>query len=122
MNAAQLPFLVEGIIMLMAGIFGILIGKAGKPYGKVKVVFHLFLCMAHHGLLFYLRGFIKGKDVNIDPGYYNWSGCADSTRYRYNDACFQEIRLDASQDSHHIGCLNDSFRHLCFDHTCFGLG
>jgi CHASE2 domain-containing sensor protein len=43
MNSTQLPFLVEGILMLMAGIFGILLGKAGKPYGKVKVAIHLFL-------------------------------------------------------------------------------
>ncbi len=43
MNTAQLPFLVEGILMLTAGIFGILLDRAGKPYGKVKLVIHLFL-------------------------------------------------------------------------------
>ncbi len=42
MNATQLPFLVEGILMLTAGIFGVLLDRAGKPYGKVKLVIHLF--------------------------------------------------------------------------------
>jgi hypothetical protein len=28
--------------MLTAGIFGILLGRAGKPYGKVKLFIHLF--------------------------------------------------------------------------------
>lgn len=42
MNAIQLPFLVEGILMFTAGVFGILLSRAGKPYGKVKLVVHLF--------------------------------------------------------------------------------
>jgi hypothetical protein len=42
MNTTQLPFLVEAILMLIAGIFGILLHRAGKPYGKVKLVVHLF--------------------------------------------------------------------------------
>ncbi|MGA2142274.1 MAG: hypothetical protein ABSG94_07615 [Brevinematales bacterium] len=42
MNATQLPFLVEGIIILIAGILGIFLHRAGKPYGKVKVAFHIF--------------------------------------------------------------------------------
>lgn len=33
MNATQLPFLVEGILILACMIFGILLGRAGKPYG-----------------------------------------------------------------------------------------
>ena len=45
MNTTQLPFLVEGILMLVAGIFGILLHRAGKPYGKVKLVVHLFFVL-----------------------------------------------------------------------------
>jgi|GEM_PF-1527076 hypothetical protein len=45
MNTTQLPFLVEAILMLTAGIFGILLHKAGKPYGKVKLVVHLFFVL-----------------------------------------------------------------------------
>ena len=45
MNATQLPFLVEGVLMVTAGIFGILLHRAGKPYGKVKLVAHLFFVL-----------------------------------------------------------------------------
>jgi hypothetical protein len=43
MNTTQLPFLVEGILILASMIFGILLHRAGKPYGKVKLVIHLLL-------------------------------------------------------------------------------
>lgn len=43
MNATQLPFLAEGILILANMIFGILLARAGRPYGKVKLVIHLFL-------------------------------------------------------------------------------
>jgi len=42
MNAIQLPFLVEGILILTAMILGFLIRRVGKPYGGIKVGFHLF--------------------------------------------------------------------------------
>ena len=42
MNPVQLPFLVEGIILLTAAVFGLLLYRSGKPYGKVKLVVHLF--------------------------------------------------------------------------------
>ena len=42
MNNTQLPFLVEGILMLTAMTFGLLLRRAGKPYGKVKLIIHLF--------------------------------------------------------------------------------
>lgn len=42
MSATQLPFLVEGFLILIAGILGGLLGKKGQPYGKVKLAFHLF--------------------------------------------------------------------------------
>jgi len=43
MNATQLPFLVEGILIPACMIFGILLGRGGRPYGRVKLVIHLFL-------------------------------------------------------------------------------
>lgn len=43
MNTTQLPFLVEGILILASMIFGILLHRAGKPYNKVKLAIHLFL-------------------------------------------------------------------------------
>jgi p-aminobenzoyl-glutamate transporter AbgT len=42
MNATQLPFLVEGLIIVAAGIFGWFIRRAKKPYRAWKVVVHLF--------------------------------------------------------------------------------
>ena len=48
MNTTQLPFLVEGILIVTAGIFGALLGSAGKPYGKVKLVIHLFGNLRKH--------------------------------------------------------------------------
>lgn len=45
MNATQVPYLVEGILILASMISGILLGRAGKPYGKVKLVIHLFLSL-----------------------------------------------------------------------------
>jgi hypothetical protein len=45
MNGTQLPFLVEGILLVTAGIFGILLDRAGKPYGRVKLVVHLFFAL-----------------------------------------------------------------------------
>jgi len=43
MNSAQLPFLVEGILILVCMVFGTLLGRAGKPYGRVKLITHIFL-------------------------------------------------------------------------------
>lgn len=45
MNTTQLPFLVEGILLLIAGTFGLLLRRKGKPYGKVKLVVHLFFVL-----------------------------------------------------------------------------
>ena len=42
MNATQLPFLVEGILLLVAMVLGGFLGRKAKPYGKVKLSFHLF--------------------------------------------------------------------------------
>jgi hypothetical protein len=43
MSRAQPPFLVGGILILAAMAVGILLGRAGKPYGTVKLIIHLFL-------------------------------------------------------------------------------
>ena len=60
MNTAQLPFLVEGILILAAMTFGILLGRTGKPYGKVKLVIHLFLFVwLSVGFAFILYGLFK---------------------------------------------------------------
>lgn len=42
MNAIQLPFLVEAVLLLVAMVLGGFLGRKGKPYGKVKLGFHLF--------------------------------------------------------------------------------
>ena len=52
MNTTQLPFLVEGLLILTAMIFGVLLDRAGKPYGKVKLVIHLFF------VLWFFVGFV----------------------------------------------------------------
>jgi hypothetical protein len=41
-STAQAPFLVAAVLTGLASIFGILVGKGGKPYGKVKLLVHLF--------------------------------------------------------------------------------
>lgn len=41
MSAALAPFIVEGVLIIVAGVLGILLEKKGKPYGKVKLVLHL---------------------------------------------------------------------------------
>ena len=41
-STAQAPFLVEAVLTGLAAVFGILVGKGGKPYGKVTLLIHLF--------------------------------------------------------------------------------
>jgi len=43
MTQTQLPFLAEGLLILATVIAGTALGKAGKPYGKLKLVIHIFL-------------------------------------------------------------------------------
>ncbi len=60
MNSTQLPFLVEGILILAGMIFGILLDRAGKPYGKMKLVIHLFFFIWFTtGFAFVLYGLFK---------------------------------------------------------------
>ncbi len=57
MNPAQLPFLVEGILLLTAMVFGLLLHIGGKPYGKVKLAIHLFFFLWFTvGFAFILHG------------------------------------------------------------------
>jgi hypothetical protein len=42
MSTAQAPFLVAAILTGLASIFGVLVGRGGKPYGKVTLLIHLF--------------------------------------------------------------------------------
>lgn len=42
MNSVQLPFLVEGILMSVCALSGMFLGRSGKPYGKGKLIVHLF--------------------------------------------------------------------------------
>ena len=42
MIATLAPYIVEGIIILACAVFGFLLEKKGKPYGKVKLISHLF--------------------------------------------------------------------------------
>lgn len=42
MNPAERAFLVIGIVILAAMFLGILLDRSGKPYGKVKLIIHLF--------------------------------------------------------------------------------
>ncbi len=66
MNPAQLPFLVEGILILVAMTFGILLSRKGKPYGKVKLAVHLFFFVWFTtGFGFILHGLSKGSVTNV---------------------------------------------------------
>jgi hypothetical protein len=42
MNPTQLPFLVEGVLILVAMGLGAWIRATAKPYGKVRLGFHIF--------------------------------------------------------------------------------
>jgi hypothetical protein len=66
MNPVQLPFLVEGFLILIAMTFGILLSRKGKPYGKVKLVVHLFFFVWFAiGFGFILHGLSKGSVMNV---------------------------------------------------------
>ena len=45
MNATQLPFVVEAVLILVAMVLGGLLGRKPRPYGKVKVSFHIFFAL-----------------------------------------------------------------------------
>ena len=68
MNTTQLPFLVEGILILATTLFGIFTGRAGKPYGRVKLSIHLFF------YLWFTVGFafIVYSLLTINPAIITW--------------------------------------------------
>ena len=45
MNQTQLPFLVEGILIVATMLVGFGLSRSGRPYGKVKLGIHLFLAL-----------------------------------------------------------------------------
>jgi len=68
MNGAFAPFIVEGILILACAIFGFLLEKKAKPYGKVKLIFHLFFFLWLSGGYYYiLAGTIKAMSPTLIP-------------------------------------------------------
>jgi hypothetical protein len=65
MNATQLPFLVEGILILTTMIVGYFLGRGGKPYGKAKLAIHVFLyAWFTTGFGFIVRGLCMAHTSN----------------------------------------------------------
>jgi hypothetical protein len=68
MNIALAPFIVEGILIIAGAVFGFLLEKKGKPYGKVKLVFHLFFFLwLSVGYSYILAGTIKAMSPTLIP-------------------------------------------------------
>jgi hypothetical protein len=68
MNVALAPFIVEGLIIIAGAIFGFLLGKKGKPYGKAKLIFHLFFFLWFSvGYYFIFAGTIKAPSSAFVP-------------------------------------------------------
>jgi len=70
MNRTQLPFLVEGILILATILVGYFLGKKGKPYGKVKLVIHIFFYLWFTmGFVFIARALYTAKTATViwDP-------------------------------------------------------
>ncbi len=66
MKQGQLPFLVEAGILLVAMILGAFLGRKAKPYGKVKLGFHLFF------FLWFSMGYYFLMQILFTPRV--WSG------------------------------------------------
>lgn len=67
-NPSLAPFIVEGLLIVAAAVFGFLIGNKGKPYGKVKLIFHLFfVAWFTVGMVFILLGTIKAVSSLVVP-------------------------------------------------------
>jgi hypothetical protein len=68
MNVALAPFIVEGLIIVAGAIFGFLLVKKGRPYGKVKLIFHLFFFLWFSmGYYFIFAGTIKAASSALIP-------------------------------------------------------
>jgi hypothetical protein len=68
MNVALAPFVVEGLLILAAAFFGISLGRRGKPYGKIKLIIHLFFFVwLSTGYFFILVGTLKSMSSAFVP-------------------------------------------------------
>jgi len=62
MNLIQLPYLVEGVLILTAALLGGWLGRKGRPYGKVKLGFHLFFWLwLSMGYYYLAQGLFAGN-------------------------------------------------------------
>lgn len=68
MNAIQLPFFVEAVLIGICALFGILLGRTGKPYGKIKLALHLFFyAWLTFGFAFIYVGALKEVNPTLIP-------------------------------------------------------
>lgn len=69
MNMTQLPFVVEGILILAAMLLGGWLGRKGRPYGKVKLGFHIFFWLwMSMGYYYISAGLFSGKPWTMVDG------------------------------------------------------
>jgi len=68
MNMALAPFIGEGLLILAAAFLGVLLGRGGKPYGRVKLIIHLFFFLWFStGYYFILAGTMKSMSSALIP-------------------------------------------------------
>jgi hypothetical protein len=68
MNVALAPFIVEGVLIIVCAVFGILLGRVGRPYGKIKLVIHLFFFVwLTIGFVFIFAGVAKETSPLLIP-------------------------------------------------------
>ncbi|MDA8409283.1 MAG: hypothetical protein M0001_02705 [Treponema sp.] len=68
MNIALAPFIVEGILALICAVIGLLLWKARKPYGKVRIIIHVFFfAWLTMGYMFIFLGGIKAPSALMIP-------------------------------------------------------
>ena len=68
MNVASAPFIVEGILALICAGIGLPLWKAGRPYGKAKLVIHLFFfAWLAMGYVFIFSGGIRSLSALMIP-------------------------------------------------------
>jgi hypothetical protein len=73
MNPALAPFVVEGLLIIVAAVFGFLVGKKGKPYGIVKLVVPLFFIhddpIVRWPIKFRIRSILPLTKIRTKLGY-----------------------------------------------------
>ncbi len=68
MSQALAPFIVEGLLIIASAVFGFLLGNKGKPYGKVKLFFHIFFfAWLTLGMVFIVVGTLSAISILIVP-------------------------------------------------------